>query len=145
MAWCWHGVGLNKPLFLQRCLQRLITFFLKLCANSPALLGFCSLQVSNRQKSKKCLWAGYSPLRKKVSVIHHSKNLSATLAISVVCTSLKYILKKIISEGYLAYTLLVGFMCCRCKMQPKSQGLGISLSFKIWTWFTKGKWDSFWK
>ena len=61
------------------------------------------------------------------------KNLSATRAIFVVCTSLKYILKKIISEGYLAYTLLVDFMCCRCKMQPKSQGLGISLSFKILT------------
>ena len=79
---------------------------------------------------KKYLWAGYSPLRTKVSV-HHSKNFSATLTISVVCTSLKYILKKIMSEGYLAYTLLVDFMCGRCKMKPKSQGLGISLSFKI--------------
>ena len=42
---CYHGLGLNKPLFLQRCLQRLLSFFLKCFAHSPALLGFYSAGI----------------------------------------------------------------------------------------------------
>ena len=56
------------------------------------VFALCRRQID--KKGKQCLRAGIHLSEQKYLLFITRKNLSATLAISFVCTSLKYILKK---------------------------------------------------